>query len=100
MYRETVNIEQTLKFQISDAIDKDYLDELQSHTTNTMDDIPTILQYLFTNYGEVQPEVIKEAEHAIEDMAFTVSDPLTKLYTKIEDLTDLANVTSPYTNTQ
>ena len=36
LYRETVNLERTLKSLILDAIDSDYLDELLSCTTTTL----------------------------------------------------------------
>ena len=54
LFHETINIEFALKKQISEAIDEVYM------VTNTItDNIPTILQYLFNNYGDIFTQHIR-----------------------------------------
>lgn len=63
LFRETVNLENALKSQITEALDRDYIEELRDTTSNTFnDDILTILTYLMTNYGDVLLEVPNKEE--------------------------------------
>ena len=102
LFHRTNALEHILKRQITSAIDKDYIDELKDQTTNTFQlDILTHFNFLFTNYGDIQPEVPKAEEQSILDKKFHISDPLTKLYRRVEDLNQLAIAAqSPYTQQQ
>ena len=101
-YHETIHIENALKKQISETVDELYLEELRDPTTNTiLHDIPTILRHLLTNYGEIDPDGPTDKESQIRKMAFTIADPLTKLYKEVEDLEQLSiAANSRYTRTQ
>ena len=83
--------EAKFKNQLTNAIDPVYIKELKNTTTNTYtDDIPTILKYLFTNYGDVAPEIPNNKKKEIEEAPFfTVADPLPQIYQQIEDLAEL-----------
>ena len=81
LFHETVNLENALKRQISEAVDELYLEELRDPTTNTiLSNVPTILSHLITNYGDTDPDTVTEKELTVRKMPFTVADPLTKLW--------------------
>ena len=83
LFHETVNLENALKKQITGTIDDLYLEELRDSTTNTiLFTIPFILNHLFTNYGEIEPDNVTEKEQKVQNMQFTISDPLIKLSKK------------------
>ena len=91
LFHDTIDLERALKNQITESIDSIYTEELRDPTTNTYnDDIPTILQFFITNYGDVRPDEVIEEESNIRRMDFNVTTPLTTLYKRVEDLLDLS----------
>ena len=48
------------------------------------EDIPTILQYLFRNYGRVPMAGVKQKETEIREMTYRPVDPLIVLYGLVE----------------
>ena len=89
-YHETIDLENALKKQISEAIDEPYLKELRDVTTNTiLLNIPTILDYLFTNYGVITEDTLEDEKQNTRNMEFTIATPLTKMYKAVEDLQQL-----------
>ena len=55
------------------------------------DDIPTILQHLFTNYDYVDLDTIADKENDVKSMEFSIADPLTRLYKAVENLQQFAD---------
>ena len=101
-FHNFIMLENALKKKITDAIHEDYIGDLRDPTTKTiLHDIPFILDHLFTRYGEVSTDELDDATDAAKKMQFSVTDPLTKLYTTIEDLDQLAQAAnSPFLPTQ
>ena len=65
------------------------------------DDIPTVLEYLFANYGKVPTRVVKEKELEVLATAFVPSDPMVTIFWPIEQLKKLAEIAKiPYTESQ
>ena len=57
VYRESDNVDKTLKKQMTTAIPDLYLKRFKNRLTNTITQpIPDILQHLFTTYGRVRSE--------------------------------------------
>jgi len=55
------------------------------------------LNHLFSTYGNDSTDDLDDATDAVKKMQFSVTDPLTKLYTAIEDLEQLGQATeSPF----
>ena len=91
MYLEYIALENALKKQIQDCIDQEYLEKLIDTTTKTIiDNISTILEFLFTNYGYIDSITVADKTDEIKNMAFAITDPLTRLYKAVEDLAELA----------
>ena len=73
LYHETINLENALKKQITEAVDELYLEELRDPTTNTiLSSVPFILDHLITNYGEIEPDNVtekraKSSNHAVHN---------------------------------
>ena len=63
LYRECREVEKALVRHITTAIESKYLDYLKNPDTHLIeDDIPSVLQYLFDNYGKVPTRIVKEQE--------------------------------------
>ena len=61
------------------------------------DDIPIVLDFLFTNYGTVHTRVAKEKVHKVLTTLFVPSDPMVAIYRPIEQLGTLAKIAQiPY----
>ena len=58
LFNECNNLEQALRQQIVKTIDDSYLTALRNRQTNTIDvTIPVIIDYLFSNHGQVTPAI-------------------------------------------
>ena len=91
IYYECKNVEKPLQRHIQDAIEHKFLAPLVDEDTGLIhEDIPTVLDYLNTNYGKVQTEEVKEQEQDIRTMNFHPADPLILLYGPIKKLRALA----------
>ena len=54
LYRECKNVEKALLRHIQTALEEKYLEAMVDDDTGLIeDDIPTVLEYLFTTYGKV-----------------------------------------------
>ena len=61
LYRECREVERALMRHITTAVEPKYIDSLKNEDTDLIDDdIPTVLDFLFTNYGKVHTRVVKE----------------------------------------
>ena len=102
LFRETVDLEKALRYQITAAVPEEYLDALRNRAANAITDtIPVILQHLFDNYGTVEMEEVLREEQNLRDIKYTPPTPLVAIFNKIEDLQDLATAAySPYTQVQ
>ena len=60
LYRECKNVEKALLRHIQTAVEEKYIEFLVDKDTGLIeDDVPTVLQYLFSNYGKVVLEEVK-----------------------------------------
>ena len=50
------------------------------------DDIPTVLDYLFTTYGKVTAEEVNNKEAEVLNISFNPADPLVTIYRPIKQL--------------
>ena len=80
LFHQTTDLENALKKQITDSIDNCYYKDIVDCTTNTIThDIPFILNYFFTNYGEVEAETLYAKANKVCNMPFTIQHQLTSL---------------------
>ena len=72
---------------ITTAIEPRYVDFLKNHDTDLMEeDIPTVLKYLFDNYGKVPTRTVKEKEQEVLSTPFVPSDSMVTIFRSIEQL--------------
>ena len=90
-YLECKNIEKALLQHIQEAIEDKYINSLVDEYTNLLtQDVPTIMQYLFYNYGKVRSEEVSSKEAEVMNMTWQPSDPIILLTRPIENLQKLA----------
>ena len=78
--------------QIVKANDPIYLKMRCSRATNTVEiDVPMVFSYLFTTYGTIEPEVLREHELKVHEMVYEFMDPIISLYNEIEELGHLGH---------
>ena len=102
VYRECKNVEKALLRHIQNAIEEQYIEHLVDDDTGLIEqDIPTVLEYLLTNYGKVPSEEVKQKEAEVLSFSFNPSDPMVLLYRPIEQLQKLATDAGiPYSEAQ
>ena len=102
LYRECREVEKALLRHITAAVESKYIDSLKNEDTDLVeDDIPTVLEYLFSSYGKVPTREVKEKEVEVLATPFVPSDPMVTIYRPIEQLRTLADIAKiPYTESQ
>ena len=102
LFHQTIDLDNALKKQITDALDEPYYKDLKDPVTNSIThSIPYILQYLFTNFGDVESETLQKEAERVRTMKFSIQNQLTDLYQQIKDLEQLARATpTPFTPAQ
>ena len=65
------------------------------------DDVPTVLEHLFTTYGKLTAEEVKENEHEYFNILFNPADPMITIFCPIEQLQKKAiEAQIPYSEAQ
>ena len=63
LYIECKNVEKALQRPIQTAVNEKYIEFMVDEDTGLIeDDVPSVLEFLFTAYGKVTAEEVKEAE--------------------------------------
>ena len=102
LYLECKNVEKALLRHIQDALEEKYIEALVDEYTNLLTgDIPTILTYLFYNYGKVRSEEVTQKDSEVMSMNWQPTDSIIMLTRPIEQLQKLATQAGiPYTDSQ
>ena len=103
VFYECLSVEAALRKQIVQAIDSKYLKAIRNQHTNaiTMTVSDVLYTHLFPSYGLVTAEKLMHEQRAVEDFMYDPRDPITDIYTAIDDLLDLADSAgSPFTQAQ
>ena len=102
LYRECQNVEKALLNHLQRSLEPKYLESFVDESTALLTgDIPDILDHLFSRYGTVSGEEVKNKEVEVLKTAFTPSDPLVLIWNPIEKLKRLAiQANLPYTEPQ
>ena len=80
-------MEKSLLRHVHTAIDDKYIEHLVDDDTGLLEeDIPTVLEYLFTNYGKIPSEEVKEKVAEFLTKTFNPAEPMVLLYHPIEQL--------------
>ena len=90
-YLECKYVERALLRHVQDAVEEKCIEALIDDYTNLIAaDTPTILQYLFTNYGKVTSDEVADKDAEVMALAWHPADPLVLLTKPIENLHKLA----------
>ena len=102
LYRECKNVEKALLRHIQTAVEDKYLEFMVDDDTGLIeDDIPTVLAYLFSNYGKVTSLEVKEQESEVLNLTFNPADPMITIFRPIEQLQKKATEAEiPYSEKQ
>ena len=102
IYLECKNVEKALLRHIKDAIEDRYIESLVDEYTNLFtDDVPTVMEYLFYNYGRVRAEEVAIKENEVMNMSWQPHEPIVLLTRPIKNLQKLAQQAGiPYTDKQ
>ena len=102
LFQEVNDVEQRIIKQIVHAIDSTYLKTLRDANTNRITcNIPTIFQYLFTNYGLIDNSHLTEAETKLRSFQYDLLNQLVKIFDEVEELQHLGNAAEyPYSEAQ
>ena len=94
--------EKALIAQSVEAIDSIYLRALLNRATGQYStSIRSMILHLFTTYGKITPQQVKEKEVELFHMHFEIIQPIDTVFNAIEDLADLAeHATSPMSSQQ
>ena len=84
VYRECKNVEKALLRHIQNALEEKYIEHLIDEDRGLIEHgIPTVLEYLFSNYGKVPSEEVKQRESEVLNLSFNPAVPLVTLYRPI-----------------
>ena len=103
VFYECLSVEAALRKQIVQAVESKYLKVIRNQHTNaiTMTVSDILYTHLFPSYGLVTAEKLMQEQRAVEDYMYDPRDPITDVYTAIDDLLDLADTAgSPFTQAQ
>ena len=88
---ECKDAEKSILRHIHTAIEDKYIENLVDDDTCLIkDDIPTVLEYLFTKYGKVVSEEVKQKEAKVLNLVFNSAEHMVLIYKPIEQLQKLA----------
>ena len=74
--REVTDLQKAVIKQTVKAIYPVYIKTLRNRSTNTIQaDVPTVLAYLFTTSVTIDPEVLRERELKVREMAYNLMNP-------------------------
>ena len=87
LYRECKNVEKALLRHIQIAVEEKFIEFMVDDDTGLIeDDVPTVLEYLFTTYRKVTTKEVKEKEHECLNMSFNPANPMITIFCPIEQL--------------
>ena len=83
-YNSCQAVEQALRKQIIDAIPVECLDALRNNDTNIINaSIPTIIQYLRTNFGRVTDQELSDKEDEVKNFCYDLATPVDYVFNRI-----------------
>lgn len=84
------------------AVNEKYIEFMVNKDTDSMEDtVPTVLDYLFTTYGKITAEEVKDLENSCLNISFNPVDPMVTIFCLIGQLQKKAKeVGIPYSEQQ
>ena len=102
LFNEITNIEKALLKQLGKALPDLYLKQFRNSHSNTITtNLPTILEFLFTTYGDIEQEHLDEKKEQLCAKVFDITQPMAVMFNEVEDLLELSTAAAnPYTPRQ
>ena len=102
LFREVTNVKKALLKQLGQAVLTVYLKRFRNTQTNTITTpLPVLLEHLFTTYGAIEEEDLREKETSLRAKVFDICEPLDELFNKVVELQELATASrNPYSPKQ
>ena len=102
IYKECKNVEKALLRHIQNTVEEKYINHLIDEDTGLIKhDIPTVLDYLFSNYRKVPPEEVKQRKSEVLNILFNPANPMVTLFWSIKQLQKLSTAAGiPYSLAQ
>ena len=92
VFREVIGVERAIRQQLVTAIEPKYLHALRSPGTNKLaQTIPEIFAHLFSTYGDVTPQDLRELTARVEGLIYPPQEPVDTIFGEIDDLATIAN---------
>ena len=101
-HREVIQLEQALKNQIIAAIEQRYLKSYINKDSGAITfTIPELFTKLYNRWGSIHDEDVDNLEDEIRGMQYHLSDPLSDVFDKIDDLATMGDaINVPYSEKQ
>ena len=78
-----------------------YKERSNPHISTVTDGLSVFLPQLFTTYGNIDRDIIKEEEKKVPEIVYELQNPITNIFEPIQELEQLAIVGNrPYTKEQ
>ena len=102
VYHETVELEKTLINLTCNAIkDTYYRERINPHTSTVTEPLANFLTWLFSTYGDIDHDSIKDEERRVSEILYDLQNPITTVFEPIQELEQLAIAGNrPYTQAQ
>ena len=76
VFREVTDLQKAITKQNVKDIDPVYIKTLFNMSTNIIQaDVPAVIAYIFTTYGMIEPELLREQKLKVCEMAYDLMDP-------------------------
>ena len=102
VFRDTVELEKALINITCNAVqDAYYKESINPHMSIVTDGLSVFLPWLFTTYGDIDRDTIKEEKKKVLEVVYELQNPITDIFEPIQELEQLTIVgNSPYTQEQ
>ena len=89
LYLETLQLERTIIQKIIETVDTKYLAALRNPVTGQiMPLVPTILNFLYVNYGHITPQQLDDKKTTLKSMTYNPAQPIDLIFNSIDDLVE------------
>jgi len=94
LFLECQAVEQALRVQIIEAVDAIYLDALRNSDTDMIHEpLPSIMDHLMSNYGQVTLEDMHDKEQDVISMTYDPNTPVDTVFSAVDRFRDLCILT-------
>ena len=102
VFREVIGVERALQQQLVAAIEPKYLRALRTPGTNKLTQtIPQIFDHLFSTYGDVAPQDLRELTTRVESLTFSPQEPVDTIFREMDNLATISeHANAPITASQ